>query len=135
MSKTSPSLPAAEQELLAVLYELGEGTAREVRERLPASRPIAHPTVVTLLNRLETRGLVSRRKGDTGKAFVYRPTREREGAFAPLVASLAGRVFKGNPAALVASLFETRPPDARELAEIEALVAEWRRRGGRKGRS
>ncbi|MGE3273975.1 MAG: BlaI/MecI/CopY family transcriptional regulator [Vicinamibacterales bacterium] len=135
MSKHQRSLPAAEQELLAILYELGEATAREVREHLPAARSLAHPTVVTLLNRLEARKLVRRRKAETGKAFVYRPTRDRDGAFAPLVAGLAGRLFKGSPAALVASLFETHPPDASDLAEIEALLADWRSRtGGRKER-
>ncbi|MGE0040455.1 MAG: BlaI/MecI/CopY family transcriptional regulator [Vicinamibacterales bacterium] len=133
MSTKSPNLPPGEQELLAVLYDLGEGTAREVRERLPADRVLAHATVVTLLNRLEARGLVVRRKADTGKAFVYRPTRDRGGAFAPLVGGLAGRLFKGSPAALVAALFETRTPDPAELEELEALVSQWRRGGPRRG--
>jgi hypothetical protein len=34
----------------------------------------------------------------------------------------------GNSAALVASLFESRPPDAREIAELDALLEDWRAR-------
>lgn len=35
---------------------------------------------------------------------------------------------RGDAVALVASLFETRPPTASELADIEALLREQRRR-------
>jgi predicted transcriptional regulator len=35
---------------------------------------MAHGSVLTLLGRLERRGLVARKKGPSGKAFVYMPT-------------------------------------------------------------
>ena len=72
---THPDLPEAEMEMLACLQRKGEATARELREALRPFRPLAHPSVVTLLQRLEAKGLVSRDKGNVGKAFVYQPTR------------------------------------------------------------
>ncbi len=123
-------IPEAEADVLAVLFDAEEATARTVRERLAKKRPMAHGTVVTLLRRLEDRGLVKRRKADQGKAFMYRPAKAHGRTFGPVVSSLMQRAFGGKPAALVASLFETRPPSAQEIDELEALVDKLR-----KGRS
>lgn len=125
-------LPGAEMDVLGTLYRRGEATAREVREDLAAARPMAHGSVVTLLRRLEGRGLVTRRKGPVGKAFLFAPTRKQMTTVRPMLKRLVDRVFAGDPAALVASLFETRPPTASELREIESLLrAERRRRSAR----
>ena len=115
-------IPEAEADVLAVLFDAEEATARTVRERLAKKRPMAHGTVVTLLRRLEDRGLVKRRKADQGKAFMYRPAKAHGRTFGPVASSLMQRAFGGKPAALVASLFETRPPSAQEIDELEALV-------------
>ena len=117
-----PQIPDAEADVLAALFDAEEATARKVREALARKRPMAHGTVVTLLKRLEDRGLVKRRKGDEGKAFIFRPAKEHARTFGPLVSSLVQRAFGGKPTALVASLFETRPPSRGEIDELEALV-------------
>ena len=123
-------LPDAEMDVLGCVYRRGEATAREIREDLAAERPMAHGSVLTLLKRLEQRNLVTRRKGDVGKAFVYAATRKQSTTVRPVLKRLVNGVFGGNAVALVASLFETRPPTASELAEIEALLREQRRRKG-----
>ena len=124
-------MPEAEQDVLGAIYDLGEATARDVREQLSRRRPLAHASVVTLLGRLEEKGLVRRRKADAGKAFVYSATIARTRTFGPMLSGLVRRAFQGNSAALVASLFESRPPDAKEIAELDALLEEWRARGSR----
>ena len=116
-------IPEAESDVLAALFDAEEATARQVRETLAKKRPMAHGTVVTLLRRLEDRGLVKRRKADQGKAFVYTPTKAHARTFGPAVTSLMQRAFGGKPAALVASLFESRRPSNEEIDELEALVA------------
>lgn len=125
-----PKLPDAEMDVLACVYRRNAATAREIREDLAIERPMAHGSVVTLLKRLETRGLVIRRKADVGKAFVYSATRKHSTTVRPMLKRLVNRVFAGDAVALVASLFETRPPTAGELEEIDALVREQRRRKG-----
>ena len=117
-----PHIPDAEADVLAALFDADEATARQIREALARKRPMAHGTVVTLLKRLEERGLVRRRKGNEGKAFIYRPAKEHARTFGPLVTSLVQRAFGGKPSALVASLFETRVPSPQEIDELEALV-------------
>jgi predicted transcriptional regulator len=128
----APRIPDAEADVLAVLFDAGEATARSVREVLAKKRPMAHGTVVTLLRRLEDRGVVKRRKADQGKAFVYRPTRAHARTFGPAVSALMQRAFGGKPAALVASLFESRAPSHAEIDELEALVDRLRREKGPK---
>jgi len=122
-----PRIPEAEADVLAALFEAQEATARSLREALGRKRPMAHGTVVTLLRRLEARGLVKRRKADQGKAFVYRPAKDHARTFGPGASSLVQRAFGGRPAALVASLFETRPPSSQELDELEQLVEQLRK--------
>lgn len=122
-----PKVPDAEADVLSVLFDAEEATARTVRELLAKRRPMAHGTVVTLLRRLEERGLVKRRKADHGKAFIYRPTKAHGRTFGPAVTTLMRRAFGGKPAALVASLFETHPPSHQEIDELEALVERLRR--------
>ena len=68
---------------------------------------------------------------DVGKAFLYAATTERARTFGPLLSRLVRRAFQGNSAALVASLFESRPPDAHEIAELDALLEDWRAREGK----
>jgi BlaI family transcriptional regulator, penicillinase repressor len=115
-------IPDAEMELLSLLHRRGESTARDLRDDLWAQRPMAHGSVLTLLGRLERRGLVSRRKQAVGKAFLYTPTRPASATVRPVVKRLLARVFNGSSVELVASLFETKPPSAQELDEIQQLV-------------
>jgi predicted transcriptional regulator len=122
------TLPPAEMEVLACLDRLGPATAAQIREALQAYRPMAHGSVVTLLKRLEAKKLVTHRKGSVGKAFLYSARREPKGTFRGVVRNLVQRVFHDDPAALVASLFETKPPSAQELDRIEKMVQELRRK-------
>ena len=121
-------LPDAELEVLTCLHRRGEATARDIREALWDQRPMAHGSVLTLLGRLERRGLVARKKGPSGKAFVYMPTGRHTTALRPVMRRLVDRVFAGSPVDLVASLFETRPPTPQELDAIQRLVRDLRRK-------
>jgi predicted transcriptional regulator len=126
-------VPAAELEVLACLRQLEQATAREIRERMHTYRPMAHGSVVNLLKRLEAKDLVAKKKGPVGKAFLYRPTAAAASIYGNLLNRLLHRVFGGDSLALVASLFETRPPDGRQLEKLEELLDELRVRHRRKG--
>ena len=58
-SRRAPQeLPEAELEVLACLWNAGTLTAAEIREQLSSYRPMAHGSVLTLLNRLSEKNLV-----------------------------------------------------------------------------
>lgn len=116
------NLPDAELEVLAVLWQRGESTARDVREAVESFRPMTHGAVFTLLRRLEQKTLVSRRKGKVGKAFVYKARIKPGSTYRKLIGDLLERVFGGSPVTLVSSLFETRPPSSGEIEELQELL-------------
>jgi BlaI family transcriptional regulator, penicillinase repressor len=125
VEETKETLPPAEFDVLTCLRNFGPVTARRVREELQGYRPMTHGAVVTLLIRLEKRGLVRREKGPVGKAFLFeavkadRPIRNS-------LKSLLKRVFQGDEVAFVASLFETRPPTLVEIDQLQELLDEMR---------
>lgn len=132
MSKSNTKLPDAELELLAALCRAESATARELREALHQYRPMAHGSVLTLLGRLEKKRLVAKRKGEQGKAFVYRATDAGQSVFRPVVKSLVQRVFGGSSVSFVASLFESAPPNADEIEQLQGMLDELREKRGRK---
>jgi|CXWL01.1.fsa_nt_gi predicted transcriptional regulator len=115
-------LPAAEMEILAVLHARGEVEARDIRESLSKFRPMSHASVLTLLGRLETKALVTRRRAPVGKAFLYAAAGSPGPMYRSLLRRLMERIFTNDPARLVASLFEAKAPTEGELRQIRELV-------------
>jgi len=114
--------------MLACLRRKGQATASELREGLRPFRPLAHSSVVTLLQRLELKGLVTREKGTVGKSFVYRPTLRAGATFRAKIRRLVHRAFGGDSVALVASLFETQPPSSEQIDKVERLLDDLRQK-------
>lgn len=121
---TADSLPDAELDVLSCLWKHGDLTAREVREKLQGTRSMTHSAVSTLLTRLLDKNMVSRRR--TGRSFVYRAVRKAERAGRRVVSETLQKVFGGNPAAVVSSLFETRRPTREEIDQLQQLLDELR---------
>lgn len=119
-------VPEAELELLAALQRLGESEAVALREAVADQRPLAHTSVVTLLRRLEARGLVQRRRSPDGRAYLYSA---RGAGLAKHFRGLASRLFGNDRIQLVSTLFEGAPPDEDELVELAELVESLRKEG------
>jgi predicted transcriptional regulator len=118
--------PDAELDVLACLWRRRRATARQVREALHSYRPMAHGSVVTLLNRLEARGLVARRKGPVGKAFIYRPTRATRPAYRRIVRNIIKRLFGGDSLEMVSALLNAKVPTSDELDQLQQMLDELR---------
>jgi BlaI family transcriptional regulator, penicillinase repressor len=86
--------PPLELECLKALWELGEGSVREVRQVIGGNRDLAYTTVMTLLERLEKRGGATRRK--QGRHFVYTPQVSRETLRGCAVKELIDTFFDGS---------------------------------------
>jgi predicted transcriptional regulator len=109
--------------ILKVLWDESPLPVREVRARLAAEagRPLAHSSVVTMLNIMHRKGFVRRRK--EGTAFLFSPKEQRERVTGRMAADLLSKVFDGSPSALVLNLLESTDVDAEELAQLRALIA------------
>ncbi len=134
-SLAAQQLPDAELDVLACLWQCGEATARQVREALDSYRPMAHGSVVTLLKRLQARGLVARRKGPEDKAFIYRPTRSVRPTYERLLRNISERIFAGNGVKMVATLFDAKPPTAEEMDRLQELLKELRLKARKRKKS
>ena len=128
------TLPDAELEVLACLWKHRELTARQVREQMQSYRPMTHSAVSTLLKRLQDKGMVDRKKGPTGKAFLFVPKSRPKPAYRKIVQDLLQCVFGGNALAVVSSLYEGQPPSAQELDELQELVDRLRHNRDAKGK-
>ncbi len=112
-----------ELEMLKILWEDSPLLVREVRARLrtEANRPLAHSSVITMLNIMYRKGFLRRRKD--GKAFLFSPKVKKKNVAGGFMDDLLARVFNGSPSALVLNLLETADLDSDELDELRKLIA------------
>jgi predicted transcriptional regulator len=73
-----PPLHELESEVMDVMWDLGEATVRDVLVRLngESGRERAYTTIMTIMRRLDTKGVLERERH--GKTDVYRPRDSRE---------------------------------------------------------
>ena len=110
-----------ELDILKVLWELGEGTVRDVHARLAAESGLHFNTVQTQLRIMDDKQLVSHRL--EGRTFIYKPLCTRE----QVSSRFLHKVFNGALDQLVLSMLRAEKTDAKELIELEKLVAEARK--------
>lgn len=124
MARTRSQHPTElELEILKILWEEAPLPVREVRARLEsrADRPLAHSTVITMLNIMYDKGFLKRKKD--GKSFLFSPKVKKDRVTGGMMGDLLSRAFNGSPAAMVLNLLETTDVDADELAEIRKLIS------------
>jgi BlaI family penicillinase repressor len=126
-----PTPTERELEILKILWQHGEATVREVYEEMRRQVPLAQNTVQSFLRTMEEKGLVRHRVD--GRTFLYEPLLVQEEANQRLVSRLLERAFDGAVDQLVQSALALRPATPRELAKLEALIADARRRAQQRG--
>jgi BlaI family transcriptional regulator, penicillinase repressor len=118
-----------ELEILKILWEFGTASVREVHEHMCPDGELAYNTVQTLLRIMDDKGLVRHER--RGRTFVYSPrhTRQRE------TSRLLDKVFDGALDQFVVSLINSKHVSAAELAKLEKIIADARRRQqGKRGK-
>lgn len=116
---TDLHLTQRELDIMSVLWELGEATATEVRERIDPD--LAYTSVSTMIRTLELKGYVSHRKGE-GKTHVYYPVIDREMAGESVLGRVLDKIYGGSPIKLLAQLVEQRKLSDAELARMRDLL-------------
>jgi len=119
---TDKRISDAELDLMEVLWAADEPlTSADVAERV-GSRGWSMATVKTMLGRLVTKGAITHR--EDGRRFLYSPAIEREAYVGSESKRFVERLFGGRLSPLVARLAEEDGLDAKDIAEIEALLRE-----------
>lgn len=118
-----------EQDVMEVVWDLGEATVRDVHERLAQERSIAYTTVMTTMTRLAGKGLLRRETGSL--AHRYRPSVSRDSYARTTVASVLGWLVERYPEPAAAYLSEVVGEfEAETIARLRE-AAESRRRDER----
>ena len=123
---TDLHLTQRELDIMSVLWELGEATASEVRERVDPS--LAYTSVSTMIRTLEMKGYVSHRRGE-GKTHVYYPVIDAEMAGETALGRVLDKIYGGSPIKLLAHLVEQRKLSDGELARMRDLLKRAKKDG------
>ena len=118
----------AELEVLRVIWERGPRTVREVMNALNQERPRAYTSVMSLMNVMAEKGLLSAKP--QGRAFLYSARISQARTQSEIVQDLLSRVFDGSASALVTHLLEQAKPDKEELDEIRKTIAKFAQKKG-----
>ncbi len=111
--------------IMKALWKSGPLSVAEVQAELGGS-PLAYTTVATMLRKMEARGLV--RHEDQGRRFLYQPVVTAEEVGRGSTADLVDRLFEGSLADAVSHLLETREVSPEELARLERLIEQHKKR-------
>lgn len=103
-----------ELEIMRVIWELGEATARQIQEKLPGNPH--YNSVLTIARVLERKGHLTHRVD--GRSHIYRARQSQEKARNRVLSYLIKQVFGGSPASLVLHLVETGDLTEEDLQEI-----------------
>jgi BlaI family transcriptional regulator, penicillinase repressor len=123
MAKRAPTIPDSELDVLKVLWDRSQATVREALETLRAAgRQWSYATVATLLDRLESKGLVTSDRSEL--AFVYRPAISSQEVRQRRLSNLVDKLYQGEPGLLVLHLLKSHPLDAGQAKEVRAVLDE-----------
>ena len=118
--KSYEMLTEVELEFMSSLWELGEGTVRDVLDALREGRALAYTSGATILRILEQKQFVTSTK--QGKTFTYRPALTKDSYQSRSLRNLSEKLFDNTPVSLVARLVDDNDLTQEALDEIRALL-------------
>jgi predicted transcriptional regulator len=117
----SVKLTPAEWEIMEAVWELGGApSVRDVLDQAFQKGGKAYTTVQTVMNTLEKKGLLKRKK--KGLVNFYRPTRSRTRMIKAEISSMLTRVFRGSIPELADSLLSMDDLSLQEVKQIKRLL-------------
>ena len=116
---TDLHLTQRELDIMSVLWELGEATVTEVRDRVDPD--LAYTSISSMIRTLEIKGYVSHRRGE-GKTHVYFPVIDPETAGESALGRVLDKIYGGSPIKLLAHLMDHHRLSAKELARMRDLL-------------
>jgi predicted transcriptional regulator len=123
MSDDRKSLGEQELALLRFVTDRAPVTVREAAAQFGAERGLARTTVLTVMERLRTKGYLQRQRSAGGGAWEYVPEQGKADLFGSLVREFVSKSLGGSTAPLVAYLSDPKNLTEQEKADLRAIVA------------
>ena len=112
----------AEFEVLDALWQDAPAAASEIFDRIKKKTGWSAQTVKTLLARLVDKGAVAHEPD--GRRYLYRPLLSKDNYARDAASTIVDRLFGGRAAPLVANLADSGKLSAKDIAELESILAE-----------
>ncbi len=127
--KSIDALGELQKSVMEAVWELGEATVGQVRDRLNREPPPAYTTILSVMQKLEKAGWLTHRAA--GRSYVYLPTRSRDEAGTTTLRTFIDRVFRGDPLLLFQHLLDDESLNDQDLSALKKMLDQKRRKDGR----
>ena len=109
----------SEENIMRILWELGEGVVHDIIEKLPDPKP-PYTTVSSIVRLLEKKGFIDHKA--YGKTYVYFPAVTREQYARRSFSDLMKHYFQGSPKNVVSFMMEENTLKPEEVNELKKLI-------------
>jgi len=115
------TLTPVQFEILQAAWNHADGASvAEIWETVSANRSVARTTILNLVDRLEKRGWLARRKVDG--VFRYTPTVDRQTATREVAVEFVDAFFSGSASELVMSLVGSKRISPDEIEQLRSIL-------------
>ncbi|HEX3571589.1 MAG TPA: BlaI/MecI/CopY family transcriptional regulator [Acidobacteriaceae bacterium] len=112
--------------ILNVVWTLGSATVEQIVSSFPEGERPNYKTTQAFLRIMENKGFV--RHTAQGRSFVFEPLVKKDAIDQRSVEALLAQNFGGSAAGLFVNLLESDSVAADEIAEIEKMIREYKKR-------
>ena len=119
---TTPKPSQVEMQILSILWEKGPLPVKDINASMPDKKKRAYTTVLTVLQLMEKKGLVTHARD--GVRHIYRVKRSREKILKPFMKDLVSHVFGGNPASAMQFLMNDKKVSADDISKMRKMLDE-----------
>lgn len=116
------TLTKGEMQVMNILWDMQHGACvADIQKQFPEPQP-AYTTIATFLKIMEQKGFVEKRKGSSGKTFVYSPLMTRERYRRIVMEDVKDTFFGGSVKSLVSFFAEEDELTQDDINEILTIL-------------
>lgn len=112
----------SELEVLALIWQQGPQTVREIHDQIKLNREIGYTTTLKIMQIMHEKGMLTREKN--GKSHLYTAKESQGKTKNSIVSRMLTTVFQGSTKDLVMQAIGSSEPSKEELDEIIAYLDE-----------
>jgi predicted transcriptional regulator len=110
----------SEMEVLTVLWDKGNSTAREVHNELVKSKSTGYTTTLKIIQNMFEKNMLTREP--KGQTHIYSPAVKQGEIQQQMLGGFVNRVFSGSSTNLILQALGNEKPKKEELDEIRAML-------------
>jgi len=109
-----------EVDVMGIVWNLNTATVKDVFEVMYKRRGLAYTTIMTVMNRLAVKGILSQDKSTV--PYVYRPLVARDEMATSMVREVVDRLLEGSAGTVMSYLIDSGDIDKAEISKLKALI-------------